>query len=618
MCDLGVLKSVKFSLDLLNRRDRSVLLVIVGIQLIVSMLDLLGILLLGVVAAIAASGVTGESIPTNALNSFTRGAPTDVTFVVSLAIVAGLALISKSVLGFLLTRRAFRFLANRQALVASSLARRLLSQPILTVQRRSSQETSIALTSGVNALTLGTLGPAIIIAAEISLVSILFIGLLAVDPLVALFSLFFFGTLVVVLHYLLASWATQIGQRQSKADIESFASVQHSLRTYREISVSNRRGLFATRFQQLRWDAARVLADHFLLSQIGKYVFEIGLVVGGGLLVLIVAATKDVSNAIGIITIFLASSARIFPSLLRMQAAFLSIRAASGIGAVARNLIEELDIDQVGRSLSRTDSLDSENEALTHAIQAGFTGFRSTISVSEVSLTYPGESTRALDAVSIEIPSGQSVALVGKTGAGKSTLADVILGVLQPDSGTVFISGLTPSDCAFQWPGAMAYVPQDVAILTGTVRDNVALGIPQKLIEDSLVYEALERAQLSTFLQESRKGLDTVVGENGVQLSGGQRQRLGIARALYSRPKLLVLDEATSALDSETERIITDTLDSLARDVTLIVIAHRLATVRHCDQVIHLSNGRITGHGTFDEVRAQVPEFNQQAALLGL
>jgi len=136
-------------------------------------------------------------------------------------------------------------------------------------------------------------------------------------------------------------------------------------------------------------------------------------------------------------------------------------------------------------------------------------------------------------------------------------------------------------------------------------------------IDNSLVWEALERAQLSSFLQESREGIETVVGENGVQLSGGQRQRLGIARAFYSRPKLLVFDEATSSLDAETERMITETLDSLAGDVTLIVIAHRLATVRHCDQVIHFSEERITGRGTFEEVQARVPEINRQTELLG-
>ena len=207
---------------------------------------------------------------------------------------------------------------------------------------------------------------------------------------------------------------------------------------------------------------------------------------------------------------------------------------------------------------------------------------------------------------------------MGATAAGKSTLAEVILDVLLPDTGSVLISGLAPHVFVARWPGGMAYVPQDVAVLTGTVRENVALGIPTGLIEDSLVWEALERAPLATFLHESRDGIDTVVGENGVQLSGGQRQRLGIARALYSRPKLIVLDEATSALDAETERVITETLETLAGDVTLILIAHRLASVRHCDQVIHLAGGRITGRGTFEEVRAQVPEFNRQAELMGL
>jgi ABC-type multidrug transport system fused ATPase/permease subunit len=175
-----------------------------------------------------------------------------------------------------------------------------------------------------------------------------------------------------------------------------------------------------------------------------------------------------------------------------------------------------------------------------------------------------------------------------------------------------------PFESVQKWPGAMAYVPQDVAVLTGSVRENVALGIPMEFIDNSLVWEALERAHLAEFLRSSRDGIETLVGENGVQLSGGQRQRLGIARALYSRPRLLVLDEATSALDSETERLITETLESLAGAVTLIVIAHRLATVRHCDQVIYLADGRITGRGTFEEVRVQVPEFNRQADLLGL
>jgi ABC-type multidrug transport system fused ATPase/permease subunit len=340
------------------------------------------------------------------------------------------------------------------------------------------------------------------------------------------------------------------------------------------------------------------------------------LILGGGLLVLMVAVTRDLAAGVGIITVFLAASSRLFPSLLRLQGAMSGIRGAAGTGEVTLKLVADLDAAEANDSIRLLPK--PLVAKLENSMHEGYVGFTPVAHLSEVSLGYPGTRNLALDSISFGVSANHSLALVGATGAGKSTLADVILGVLLPDTGSVLISGLAPHECVTRWPGAMAYVPQDVAVLTGTVRENVALGIPPDLIEDSLVWEALERAQLASFLHKSRGGIDTVVGENGVQLSGGQRQRLGIARALYSRPKLIVLDEATSALDAETERIITETLDSLSGDVTLILIAHRLATVRHCDQVIHLAGGRITGRGTFEEVRVQVPEFNRQAELLGL
>jgi len=582
----------------------------------ISIFDLLGVLLLGAVAAIAATSATGTPLPDTGIGSLINKLPQNLAFISALAMVAGFTLIAKSILSLLLTRKTFRFLANRQAAIAGRIAGRLLSRPILEVQTRSSQETTIALTAGISALTLTTLGSAIVMAAEVSLIVILTAGLLIVDPLVAIFSVAFFGMLVALLHFLLGSWATQLGQRGTHADIKSYEVLQHALRAYREIGVAGRRALFISRFQALRWDSSKVIADQFFLSQIGKFVFEIGLVVGGGLLLLFASFTKDISAAIGLITVFLAASARLFPSLLRFQGSLYTIRGAAGTGAITLALIRDLDKAE-NDSLAFAIPGAIANE-FNQSIHTGFSGFTPIVSLSTVSLAYPGASELALDNVSLEIRSGQSIALVGSTGAGKSTLADVILGVLIPDSGVVTVSGLTPNECVDRWPGALSYVPQDVAVLSGSVKENVALGIPPEFIDDSLVWEALERAQLSTFLQESRDGIDTVVGENGVQLSGGQRQRLGIARALYSRPKLLVLDEATSALDAETERIITETLDSLAGDVTLIVIAHRLATVRNCDQVIHISEGRITGRGTFAQVRVQVPEFNRQADLLGL
>jgi ABC-type multidrug transport system fused ATPase/permease subunit len=586
------------------------------IQFLVSLLDLIGVLLLGIVAALTASAATDTPFPVSGVGAALSQLPSSTSFVISLAFAAAIFFVLKSVLGFLITRKTFRFLANRQAMVAGNLAQRLLTRPLLEVQSRSSQAISVALTSGVSALTLTVLGQGVVIAAEISLVSALFIGLIFVDPIVAGFTVIFFGGLVAILQFLLGSWATSLGQRFADAEIGSFAAMQHALRAYREVTVSGRRSLFIAKFHALRWDAAKVLADTFLLNQIGKYVFEIGLIVGAGLLVLLMSLTKDLTAGIAIITVFLAASSRVFPSLLRMQAGLSNIRGAQGTAAVTLGLLADLN------AAEKTYSPPSIPPALAaefnRSVYEGFPGFESTVSVSSVSLEYPGASELALDSVTLNIPSSQSVALVGSTGAGKSTLADVILGVLLPDSGSVLISGVQPFESVQRWPGAMAYVPQDVAVLTGSVRENVALGIPSEFIDNSLVWEALERAHLAEFLRSSRDGIETLVGENGVQLSGGQRQRLGIARALYSRPRLLVLDEATSALDAETESLITQTLDSLLGDVTLIIIAHRLATVRHCNQVIYLDNGRVQGSGTFSEVREQVPDFDRQAELLGL
>jgi ABC-type multidrug transport system fused ATPase/permease subunit len=206
---------------------------------------------------------------------------------------------------------------------------------------------------------------------------------------------------------------------------------------------------------------------------------------------------------------------------------------------------------------------------------------------------------------------------VGPSGAGKTTLVDLVLGILKPTNGSVTISGMPPEEVVRKWPGAIGYVPQDVVIMNGTIRDNVSMGFAWNESLEELVWDALELAQLREVVERMPKGLETEVGSRGVKLSGGQRQRLGIARALFTKPALLALDEATSALDGQTESEFTSAINALKGKVTVIVIAHRLSTVKEADYLVYLENGRVLGKGSFENLRKCVKEFDEQALLMG-
>jgi ABC-type multidrug transport system fused ATPase/permease subunit len=612
-------QSVKAALALISRRDRRILILLIGIQTSLALLDLVAIALLGIVVALSASALTGATpvVVSTVLDRIGLANADPLTLSLTLALVAAALLVTKSIISFLLTRRTLRFLANRQAMVSGKMAADLLARPLLFIQRRSSQETAYALTSGVNATILGVLGNAVMIASELALVVVLIAGLAVVDLLVTIFTIVFFVLVGLVLHKILANWAGRLGAQVSQVEVASYSSVQEVLRTYREVTVVGRRSMYVDRFRGLRWQAASVQADLQIMNQVSKYVFEIALVFGGGLLAISQLLTRDATAALSVIVVFFAAASRIMPSLLRMQSSSLNIRSSAGTAEFTLALAKELEEEQSeGR---RTSTLDSETRRRVESgLREGHPNFIAEVQLTKVGLSYPNATTPAISGITLNVNSGTSLALVGSTGAGKSTLADLMLGVLVPDTGTVTIGGQEPSAAITQSPGAITYVPQDIALVNGTIRDNVALGLPQDLVLDDRIWEALERAQLALFLSDQRDGLDTVVGEHGMRLSGGQRQRLGLARAFYTRPKLIVLDEATSALDAETEQAVSQTLLDLEGDVTLIIIAHRLATIRHCDQVVYLEGGRISAIGTFEEVRDLAPNFDRQAQLLGL
>jgi ABC-type multidrug transport system fused ATPase/permease subunit len=614
----GILWSIRKATRLLSPGKRRLLFFAAGIQISLGVLDLIGILLVGLLAAVAVSGIGVNQLPvllTNLFDNLGLGGLTISQLSVVIALTAVVTLVLKTFLSAIMARRITIFLAYCQADLSVSLASDFLSRPLSQVQRWTTSEAIYALGAGAGAATAALLGSAIAIAAEVFLFTIIGISLFLFDPVLTLVAGGFFGAIVFFMHRTLTRVSARNAQAVTESSIDTYTAVSEALSTYRETMVLNRRDLYIERYSRLVGKYAKASAANSFIVEIPKYVLEVALYVGVLILGVVQFLTRDWAAAAATVALFLAAGSRVMPSLLRLQGAGITIKNASVQAQPTFFMYDYLksNADNNNVKIQRTSAT-----TITNQIKTGFVDFKANVVVDSVVHYYPGSQLPALNRVSIEIPEGSSAALVGSTGAGKSTLSDIILGILQPNSGSVLINGMSPREAINRWPGAISYVPQETALVVGSVRDNVALGIPSSLVDDQLVWDALERAHIANFLRDSREGLDTVVGERGFRFSGGQRQRLGIARALFTRPKLLILDEATSSLDSETEQAITDTLRELEGRVTTITVAHRLATVRLVDQIAFLKDGKLIAKGSFEDVRAQVPDFRRQAALLGL
>jgi ABC-type multidrug transport system fused ATPase/permease subunit len=522
-----------------------------------------------------------------------------------LSLLALFLLVGRTILSMFFTRRILFFLSRRGAMISSELVSRLLSQPLLTIQSQTSQHSLFAVTNGVMLITLQVLATTVVLLADISLLLIMGMGLFIVDPFTSIGTFAIFTIIGLLLYKYLNLRAKDLGLLNSNLTIQSNEKIIEVLSTYRESVVKDRRDYYAQEIGKIRFNLADASAQLGIMPYLSKYIIESTIIVGALLIGAFQFVYEDTAQAVATIAIFLAAGTRIAPAVLRVQQSSLQIRSSMGAANPTLELIETLGNAPI--------------EKAVHAdLDLHHLGFVPEVSAKDLSLTYPGSTQAAIRDVSLNIPAGTSVAIVGPSGAGKTTLIDVLLGVLVPDTGTIELSGLSPSTAVRKWPGAIAYVPQDVAIVSGTIRENVALGYPLNLATDELVLNAIKVAQLDNFVSELPFGIDTQVGERGSKLSGGQRQRLGIARAMFTAPKLLVLDEATSALDGETEASISKSIELMRGQITVILIAHRLSTVRNADQVVYMAEGHVKAVGKFDSVRNAVQDFDRQAKLMGL
>jgi ABC-type multidrug transport system fused ATPase/permease subunit len=592
----------------LSPSDKSKVLVVIFIQVFLGLFDLIGVGLIGVIGSLAINGV-GAQAPGDRVQwllNVLRLSQYDLQFQATfLSILAVAFLVSKTLLSMYFTKKILYFLSYRGAKISSLLVARLLAQPLLTVQSKSNQETLFAVTAGVNSVTIGVLAQFASLVSDFSLLLVIAIGLFVIDPLLACTTFVLFSTIAYLLYRSMHRRAKNLGEQNWQTEVASNALILEVLSSYRELVVKNRRLYYSQRIGTQRHRLAGITAELSFMPSISKYVFEIAIISGSLLISAIQFVNNDASRAIATLSIFFAASTRIAPALLRMQQGSIAIKASAAVASPTLQLIESLGIEE---NLSEQ----------TTDINFEHNGFVASVELVDVSLTYPGKKEKAIEELSLKIRPGELVALVGPSGAGKTTLIDLMLGVLEADQGSIQVSGLSPLEAISRWPGAIGYMPQDIIISNGTVLENIMLGYKPEERYLSQVKTALDLAQLSKFVEQLPAGLNQEMGDRGTQISGGQRQRLGIARAIFTAPRLLVLDEATSALDGETEAHISDAIRKISGQTTVVMIAHRLSTVMNADRVIYMESGKIIAEGSFESVRMKVPDFDKQAKLMGL
>ena len=601
------LRSVFDSFGILTRNDKKKLYTISCLHILLGFLDLIGVLLIGLVAVISINGIQslapGARI-TQVINFFGLSDFKFQTQVAVIGSIAAILLITRTILSMYFTRRIQFYLSRRSAILSSNLISRMLAQNLGTIQSRSSQDSLYSVTTGVNILYLNVIGAVLGMTTDIFLLIILSSGLISINPIMGLTTILLFVLVSVLLYFSVQKRVGYLGNKSVLLTIESNKKILEALESYREIFVRNRRTFYSEKISEIRLSLANTSAELSFIPNVGKYIIEITLVFGAVGICAIQFLIQDAIQAIATLSIFLSASTRIAPAVLRIQTGLIGIKSNVGGANKTLEIIKSFNEDNLPTGF---DALEIEH-----------VDFQASVSLSNVSFTYPGTSIKAVDCANLEVQPGEIVAFVGPSGAGKSTLVDLTLGVLEPNHGDVRISKLSPIEAIKRWPGAISYVPQDIQVIDDTLKSNIAMGYPEHEQQDELVYEALKIAQLDSFLRECNSDLNFEVGERGNKLSGGQRQRLGIARALFTKPKLIVLDEATSALDGQTEFDISEAIFSLRGKVTILLIAHRLSTVKNADKIVYMEQGKILAIGKFNEVRNQISNFDKQAELMEL
>jgi ATP-binding cassette, subfamily B, bacterial PglK len=571
------------SLHLLESRHRKQYWVLVFLRTLVGLIDVLALGVVALIGQLAVSLSRDESLSgfsSDIIDVMALGQESDQGKFVALSLVALVFFATKATLSILLTSRIFYFLASREIEVGRNLVRQIFTSKLTDLKLISSQRVSHTATQGVIAAVPRVLGYGAIVASETALLVVLATLFFISQPVMTVILVVYFSLVGLVLHRLVARPSEEFGQIVATTTTDSYRTIQEGLRSYREVSVLGRQEYFVKRYEQTKSKAAYKTANILTLVGMPRHIVDTALLFGIAIASLTAFATNnDLAEATQSISFVLIAGTRIAPSLLSLQGSLAAMRQAGG---------ESLGVYEVWDQ-ELADSQDvSQTEQFQHRL--AILNEAPSISARNLAFQYPNSNVLALRDVSFEIQGGEHVAITGPSGSGKSTFADVLLGLLDAD-GSITIGGMKPSEIIEQRPGYLGYVPQETVLVEGTVAENVAFGIQKHDIDQAKVESCIRTVGLWDFISQLPRVLDASVGEFGGLLSGGQRQRIGIARALYTNPKVLVLDESTSALDSESEEAIKEALNQLSQHVTIVTISHSQSFVGSIKKVLRFKNG---------------------------
>lgn len=576
-------------------------------QALLSLLDLLAVYFASIVGIYALKGVgVGNSLGASPSLTKYLGIQ-EFTFQSQVATMSAMIcgiFVLRTILSMITTRKSLLFLGGISANISNRLVSNFFESNYSEIKSISKQKFIYTLTEGVDRLIIGGIGARLAILNDLVLMFFLLVGLMVVSPDTGILVVTFTFSLTITLYQSQKKQSRQLGMTVRNQRIQVNEKILDFAAQYREIYLRGLLKKHINEIRELRLGFSLNAAKLTFSPGIAKYILEIFVVVCALMFAAVEFVVKDALEAAVSILTFLMVSSRIVPALARLYSNNVVSKSIFGSSEITTKFMRSYWISTTAKGASHPElSIETEENF---------------ICLKNVNFGFQDEEKSIFESLDLSIAKNSKVAIVGSSGAGKTTLMNLIIGLYKPQSGSVLIENLEPSAYIANNPGSIGLIPQDVTIVNGTFRENLLLGISRESLSDERIFQVLQACSLREFLNQLPNGLDSQLREMGSNISGGEKQRIGIARALLTEPKILLLDEATSALDSQTEETITRSINSTGLNLTTITIAHRLTTVIDSDLVIYLDKGNVRSAGTFAQVRQEVPDFEIQAKLMGI